>query len=72
MAVNADKASSPVFTPEDWVRMGQWSTLLRELLKGKGELWSAADEALFIQLHTALHQADDEISERMKTAGSPA
>jgi hypothetical protein len=58
MAVVADKASSPVFSPEELVRIGQWSTLLRELLKGKGELWSAADEALFQRLQTALPETD--------------
>ncbi|QHM70022.1 hypothetical protein C7M51_00282 [Mixta intestinalis] len=38
--------------------MGQWSTLLRELLKGKGDLWNAADEALFARLQHALHAAE--------------
>lgn len=59
MAVGAEKASSLALPPEEWVRIGQWSTLLRELLKGKGEMWSAADEALFIRLHTALQDADN-------------
>ncbi|WP_133158592.1 hypothetical protein [Mixta theicola] len=59
MAVVADKASSPVLSSEEWGRLGQWSTLLRELLKGKGEMWSVADEALFIRLQTALHAADE-------------
>lgn len=68
MAVVADKASSPVLAPEEWVRIGQWSTLLRELLKGKGEMWSAADEALFARLHTALHQADDDTEKSEKHA----
>ena len=54
MAVVADKASSPVLSSEEWVRVGQWSVLLRELLKGKGEMWSAADEKLFVQLQSAL------------------
>lgn len=54
MAVVEEKASSPVLSSEEWVRVGQWSTLLRELLKGKGEMWSAADEKLFVQLQSAL------------------
>lgn len=60
MAVVADKASLPVLSSEEWIRIGQWSTLLRELLKGKGEMWSAADEMLFIQLQTALQVTNKE------------
>ncbi|MDR7344197.1 hypothetical protein J2X14_002618 [Pantoea alhagi] len=59
MAVVADKTSSPVLASDEWVRIGQWSTLLRELLKGKGEMWSAADEKLFIQLQSALLAMDN-------------
>lgn len=58
MAVGTEKASSAVFSSEELVRIGQWSTLLRELLKGKGEMWSAADEALFHRLHSTLSLTD--------------
>lgn len=66
MAVVADKASSPVLASEEWVRIGQWSTLLRELLKGKGEMWSAADEKLFIQLQSALLAMDNNGAENVQ------
>ena len=59
MAVGTENASSAVFSSEELVRIGQWSTLLRELLTGKGELWSAADEALFNRLHSELPQTHD-------------
>ncbi|WP_160619827.1 hypothetical protein [Mixta intestinalis] len=58
MAGVTEKTSASFFSAEELVRMGQWSTLLRELLKGKGDLWNAADEALFARLQHALHAAE--------------
>ncbi len=57
MAGITESAPSPFFSAEELARIGQWSMLLRELLKGKGDLWNAADEALFARLQHALHAA---------------